>query len=75
MSTHNFIAARIADLLAHQLVHPVGLIALGGVGGDTGNDERHDDKIGIRDECIFKLSLMDFERGREEMEVGKDVSI
>lgn len=47
MSTHNFIAARIADLLAHQFVLPVGLIALGGVGGDTGNDERHDAKIRI----------------------------
>lgn len=32
----------VADLLAHQLVHPfVGLVVVGAVVGQAGDDERH----------------------------------
>jgi len=40
--TYHLITATLADLLSHQLIDPLGLIAHGGI--DTRNNERHNDE-------------------------------
>jgi hypothetical protein len=41
MTTYSLVGS-VADLLAHELVHPlVGLVVVAAVGRETGDDERH----------------------------------